>query len=128
MKERRAGEPGHEGGVLDRIPGPPAAPAEDVIGPPAAHRDADREKAPGEEGPGSDPARPGGIDASLDERRDGEGEGHREADISEIEEGRVEGEPRILQQRIEPPAVERRGNDAQERVRGLEDESEESGA
>ena len=36
MQERGAGQPGHEGGVLDRIPEPPAAPAQLVIGPEAA--------------------------------------------------------------------------------------------
>src|SRR2546429_1931831 len=34
VNQRRAHEPGHEGGVLDRIPEPEAAPAELVVGPP----------------------------------------------------------------------------------------------
>ena len=40
VKERGAGKPRHEGGVLHRVPKPPAAPAEFVIGPPGAERDA----------------------------------------------------------------------------------------
>ena len=106
--QRRADEPRHERGVLDRVPEPPAAPAERVIGPPAAHRDADGEGAPRGERPRPDPARPGGIDPPLDERRHGEAEGDREADIAEIEERRMEGEAGILQHRIEPVADRRR--------------------
>ena len=41
MDQRGAGQPRHQRGVLDRIPEPPAAPAEFVIGPPRAHRDAE---------------------------------------------------------------------------------------
>src|SRR3712207_2663200 len=60
MEQRRAGEPGHEGGVLDRVPEPPAAPAELVIGPVGAHGDAEREKTPGRQGPGAYGAGPDG--------------------------------------------------------------------
>ena len=97
VQQRRSEQPRHEGGVLDRVPIPPAAPAEHVIGPPAAQRDADREPAPGGERPGPHPARPLGADPPLDQRGDRKGVGDREPDIAEIEEGRMEGEPRILQ-------------------------------
>ena len=40
MDQRGADEPRHERRVLDRIPEPPAAPAELVVRPPAAERDA----------------------------------------------------------------------------------------
>ena len=46
MNQRRADQPRHERGVLDRIPEPPAAPAELVVRPPAAERDADRQEHP----------------------------------------------------------------------------------
>ena len=46
MDERGADQPGHEGGVLHRVPEPPAAPAELVVRPAAAERDAEREEAP----------------------------------------------------------------------------------
>src|SRR3546814_5354568 len=81
MEQRGADQPGHEGSILHRGPIPPAAPAELVIGPPASQRDAGGEKGPGDQGPGADPARPGGVDLALDQRRDGEGEGDGEADI-----------------------------------------------
>ncbi len=125
VEERAGDEPGHEGDVLDRIPGPPAAPAELVVGPDRAHRDADGEEHPGEQRPGADPARPGGVDAALDEGGDGEGIGHREADVAEIEERRVEGEAGVLQERVEVVAVDRRVREAEERVRGEQDEAEE---
>ena len=104
-KQRGADQPRHERGVLDRVPEPPAAPAQRVVGPPASHRDADGERAPGGQRPRPHPARPGGIDAALDQRRDREGERHREADIAEIEKRRMEGEAGILQHRIEAVAV-----------------------
>ena len=128
MQERGAGEPRHQRGVLDRIPEPEAAPAQDVIGPPAAERDAEREEAPGGESPRPHPARPGGIDAAFEQGGDGEGIGHREADIAEIEQRRMEGEAGILQQRIEAVAVERRGRDALEGIRGEQQEGEEADA
>src|SRR5262249_61244897 len=42
VKKRRGGEPGHERRILYGIPEPPAAPAERVIGPMGAQRDAER--------------------------------------------------------------------------------------
>ncbi len=125
MQERGGQQPRHEADVLDRIPEPPAAPAEFVVGPDAAQRDADGQEHPGEQRPGPHPARPGGIDPAFDQRGDGEGKGHRETDIAEIEEGRVEGEARVLQQRIEIVAVEGRVDETRERVRGEQEEAEE---
>jgi hypothetical protein len=48
MDQRSADQPRHERRVLDRIPEPPAAPAEFVVRPPAAERDAERQKTPGQ--------------------------------------------------------------------------------
>ena len=72
VEQRRAGEPRHEGRVLDRVPEPNPAPAELVIGPPRAQGDAEREAHPGGERPRPHPARPGRIDAPVDQRGDGE--------------------------------------------------------
>ena len=128
MEKRGAGEPGHERGVLHRVPEPEAAPAELVIGPPTSERDAERERTPGGQRPGPDPACPGGIDPPLDQRRDGEGEGHGEADITEIKEGGMEGEAGILQQRVEPVAVGRHRDEPEKRVGGEQDEGQECDA
>ena len=124
MEQRGARKPGHEGGVLDRIPEPETAPAELVIGPPRAHGDAEREAHPGGKRPGSDPARPGGVDTAVDQGGDGKGEGHGEADIAGIEEGRVEGERRVLKDRVQPLSVEGGRVDADERIGGRDDEKE----
>ncbi len=121
-------EPGHERGVLDRVPEPPAAPAQLVVGPPAAERDAEGQRHPGGQGPGPHPAGPGRVDPALDQGRDGEGVGGREPDIAEVEHRRVHGEPGILQDRVEPAAVERRRVEAQERVRGEQQEGQEADA
>ena len=125
MQQRRGGEPRHQRGVLHRVPEPPAAPAERVIGPVRAHGDAEREEDPGQQRPRPHPARPGGIDAAVDERGDGEGERDREADIADIEQRRMNREARILQDRVEIAALERRVGDAQERVGGQQDEEKE---
>ena len=49
VEEGGAGEPRHQRSVLDRVPEPEAAPAERVIGPVGAHRDAERQEAPGDQ-------------------------------------------------------------------------------
>ena len=69
MDERRAGEPRHEGRVLDRIPEPVAAPAELVVRPPAAERDAHGEEGPGRRGPRARPARPRLVELAFEHRR-----------------------------------------------------------
>ena len=54
VDQRGADQPGHERGIFHRVPEPPAAPAELVVGPPGAQRDADAEEGPGDDGPGRD--------------------------------------------------------------------------
>ena len=65
---------------------------------------------------------------AFEQRRRGEGERGREADIAEIEQRRMEGEAGILQQRIEPAALERRRMRRAERIGGEEHESQEGDA
>ena len=77
---------------------------------------------------GRDPARPGGIDAPLEQRGDREGEGHREADVAQVEHRRMDGHARVLQQRVQVAAVERRRQQARERVGGEQQEGEEADA
>ena len=128
VKQRGPGQPRHEGSVLDRVPEPPAAPAELVIGPVGAHRDAGRQEHPGEQRPGPHPARPGGVRTPLKQRRDREGECDREADIAEIEKRRMDREPDVLEDRVQVLALERRRLEAGEGVRGQKDEEQEGGA
>ena len=124
MQQCRADQPRHKGGVLDRVPEPPAAPAQRVIGPPAAHRDAGRQRAPRRQGPGPHPARPGRVDPTFEQRCDRKAEGDRKPDIAEIEAGRVKGEARVAQYRVEAHAVRRRRPQPQKRVRGEQDKQQ----
>src|SRR5690606_2228789 len=128
VQERRSGEPGQERGVLDRIPEPEAAPAELVVGPPAAERDAEREAAPRGQRPGPHPACPGGVDAPFDQRCHCKRERYREADVAEVQKRRVERETRVLKQRVQPLTIRGRRPDAVERVRREQDEEDETEA
>ena len=65
-----------------------------------------RQEGPGRQRPGPHPAAPGGVDAAFDQRGDGEGVGHGEADIAEVEQRRMEGEAGVLQDRVQPLAVQ----------------------
>ena len=65
VNQRGADQPRHERRVLDRIPEPPAAPAELVVSPPAAERDADGEEQPRDRRPRPHPARPHANRACL---------------------------------------------------------------
>src|ERR1700677_3601396 len=128
MDEGAPGKPRHERGVLDRIPEPEAAPAERVISPEGSGGDAKREKAPCDQSERPHEARPGRVDPALDQRRRSERIDDREADIAEIEQGRMDREAGVLQDWIEVASLERRGREALERVRGQENEGEEGEA
>ena len=116
MQQRRRGEPGHQRRVLDRVPEPPAAPTQLVIGPIAARRDPQCQEHPRAQHPGPHGAGEIRRDLTRDQRADRETEGHGKADIAEIKRGRMEGEPDILQQGIEPCALLRRDRQPLERI------------
>ena len=119
---------GMKRGVLHRIPEPVAAPAELVVRPPAAERDAAGEEGPGRRGPGPRPARPVLVEPSFEHRRARERERHREADVARVEHRRMDRERRVLQERVEIAPVGRRRIEAQERIRGGEREQQEAEA
>ena len=77
---------------------------------------------------GLHPARPGRVDAAVDQRGDGEGEADREADIAEVEQRRMDGEADVLQDRVEVAALDRRRRQPRERIRGRQDEEQEGRA
>ena len=108
MQQRRRCKPRHERCILDRVPEPPAAPSELVIGPIAAGSDPERQEDPGSEHPG--PHRSGELPVHVagQHRADGQAECDRKADIAEVEGRRMEGEAGVLQQGVEPPALRRR--------------------
>ena len=106
----RAHQPGQEGGVLDRIPPPEPAPAEDLVGPPRSEQDPHGEEGPGEQGPPPGLPLPVLVEPARDQRGDGEGEGQREPDQAEVEHGRVDEDQRVvLEQRIGAWTVGRDG-------------------
>ena len=76
--------------------------------------------------PGACPACPLGVELAAQQRGNGKGEGHREADITHVEHGRVEDHPRVLQQGIEVAAVGGRGQQAVEGVAGHQHEEQET--
>ena len=51
--------------------------------------------------------RPGGVQAAAEQCGDGEGEGHRESDVTHVEHRRVDDQADVLQQRVEVVAVHR---------------------
>ena len=128
MQQSGRRQPGHERGVLDRVPEPPAAPAQLVIGPIAARRDAERQEDPARQHPGPHGAGQRRVDVPGQHRPDGQAEGDRQADIAEVEGRRVEGQARVLQQRVEAPALRRRRVEPRERVRGEQQEGVEAEA
>ena len=107
MQQSRADQPGHEAGILNRVPEPPAAPAQLIIGPKCAQGYANGQKAPGREAPGPHPARPGRIDPALDQGGNGKRKYNRKPNIAAIEKRRVKGQGRVLQKRIERLALNR---------------------
>src|SRR4029079_8800792 len=98
------------------------APAELVVGPVRAHGDTHSEEYPCGKRPRTHPARPGGVDATLDESSKREGKGDGEPDIAEIKQRRMNRETDILQDRIEVAAFEWSLRQPQERIGGDENE------
>ncbi len=128
MDQGRAGQPGHEGGILHRVPEPPAAPAQLVVGPPAAQGDTNGQEYPGYGGPGTRPARPGRVQLASDQGGDGETEGDRQAHITHVEHGRVHRQAEVLQQRIQIPAFRRHREAPFEGIGGEQQEANEADA
>ena len=107
MEVRGRDEPRHDRRVLDRVPGPIAAPAQHRVRPPRARDDADAEQGPGHEREAPRRHQPAIAALAEDERRDRVGERDREQDVPEIKEWRVQGhEGMVLQQRVGAVAVE----------------------
>jgi hypothetical protein len=105
VEKRGAREPGHEAGVLDRIPAPVAAPTEYGVGPMHAEEDAGSEEQPGHKGPDArdlDPFLAGVAHHECSER---EAKGNREAYIAQVKHGGMNHHLRVLEQWIQAVAV-----------------------
>jgi hypothetical protein len=109
-------------------PEPPAAPAEFIVGPPAAQGDADGQKHPGNQGPGARPACPCGIQFATDQGGEGKTERNGQADIAHVEHGRVHRQSEVLQQRVQVTAFQRYWKDALERIGCEQQERQETDA
>ena len=122
-------EPRQQRGVLDGIPPPKAAPAEDLVAPPRAEHDAERERTPGEHRPAALLERPAFLDSAGDEHRDREGEGNAHPNEAEVEQGRVHRDEWIvLQQRVGSGALLNRGGAMDEGVGRTHHQEREEGA
>ena len=118
VEQCRADQPGHQRRIFDRVPEPPATPAEFVIGPVGSERDAEGERREGGERPDARLFRPDAVNPSFHQAGRGEREDEGVSDIAEVEHGRVDRECRVLQQRIEFCALERGRVEPQVRRRG----------
>ena len=67
-----------------------------------------------------------GVEVAADQRRHGEGEGHREADVAHVEHRRVDDHARVLQQRVQVAAVGGGRDQAVEGVGGEQHEQQEA--
>jgi len=129
VDQRGTHQPGHERGVLHRVPEPPATPAQFVIGPPRTQGDTHAQEGPGDDGPGPRPARPGCVQPPAEQRGNGKGEGHREAHITHVQHRRVDDQAEVLQQRVEVTAIGRHlRQQALERVGSDDQEAQETDA
>jgi hypothetical protein len=86
------------------------------------------QEGPGRRGPGPRPARPGGVEAPASSAATANAKGHREADVAHVEHRRVDHHARVLQQRVQVAAVQRRRHQALERVGGQQHEQQEADA
>ena len=111
-------EPRQQRGVFHGIPGPVAAPPELDVRPPHADQQTDAQKQPGDERPFADRDQPIAVEPFRQQRGDREGERNRDRDVAEVQHGRMEDHPRILQLRVHAPPVERHEREPLEWVRG----------
>src|SRR5262245_9366454 len=106
MQKSCACKPWRQRSILHRIPEPEPTPAEFVISPIRAHRDADGEKHPGCQRPRPNPARPSSINATFDQRSYCERKRNREPDITEVKQRRMDGQATVQENWIKIPHLE----------------------
>src|SRR5258708_12682698 len=88
MQRGRGGEPWQQRRVLDRVPGPVAAPPEDFVRPPAAEHDGDGEEDPRYEDRRAERAQEAMAEAAPHERCAGQPEWNRQPDVAHVEKRR----------------------------------------
>src|SRR5213594_4314157 len=127
VEEGGSGEPGHQGGVLDGIPGPVPAPSQFDVSPVASEKQADPQEEPGEEGPAAGGPDPDIPDAARKQCRHPKGVRHGNTDIPKVKARGVNRHEGCLELRVQPLAVGRREGELREGIAGVveEDEKEE---
>ena len=108
VQERGGRQPRHQRGVLDRIPGPVAAPADLDVRPVRAQQHADAQARPREQRPAADGHQPACVGAARDQRGHRECERHGQRDVAQVQHRRVGDHVRVLQGRVEAEPVGRR--------------------
>ena len=126
VEEGDTGQPGEEGAVLDRVPGPVAAPPELDVGPVGTGDESDGQKdQAGHHVPAGDgqpvPHRPG------QEGGDRHRHGHGQTDIAAVQKGRVVEHRRVAEDRRQPAAVDGGDGEGGEGAGHRHQESEEDG-
>ena len=108
MEERGGREPRERARVLHRIPTPPAAPAQFLVGPDHPESQAEREEEPGKHRPAADGAEPRVVQVAGNQRRHAERKRNRQTHQPRVERRRMDHHVRVLQQWVEPAPIRRR--------------------
>ena len=127
VQQGRADQPRHQRGILNRVPEPPAAPAEFVIGPVGTERDPECQRRKRRERPAAGLPRPHAVYTPFHQAGCGKREHEGITDIAEIEHRRMDRERRVLEQRVEACALERRRVQPEIRRRGQQQVGERAG-
>ena len=93
-------KPRHKGRIFHRVPGPVAAPTEDVIRPVGANKVAHGQEKPGGQGPAAGGDNPGLIKLAPDQGCHSKGVGNGKADKAGVKQRRVGHHIRVLKQRV----------------------------
>ena len=94
-------KPGHDRRVFYRVPGPVPAQAQDFIRPATTQEVAHGQKEPRGQSPAPRGADPHVPQLAGGQGGDSKGERHRSADISQVQAGRMDRHPVVLQERVQ---------------------------
>ena len=115
VKQRGGGKPGHQPGVLHRIPGPVAAPAQHIISPAHSQQQPQAQPQPGDEQPGAQWRGPIHLrfhDECCQRKR----KRHSQAHVADVHGRRMEDHARMPQQGIEALPIQRGAEQLRKRI------------
>ena len=107
MQKRRPGQPGHQRGILHRVPSPVPPPPKHAISPVRSQKNPTRQKQPRHHRPA-----PRNVDPLLPrvphhQRPQRKRKRHRKPHIPQVKHRRMDHHLRVLQQRIQPMPIRR---------------------